>query len=169
MHVVDAEFFRNREHQGREQQYRRQAFEQAAHHQKHNDGDCHETDPATGQIGHEVGQLLRHARLRDHPGHRQRRAENDQDRAGERGSLDQHAVELAQADAAIHEDAGEYSVKHREGRDLGCRRHPATDRTANQKRQQQRRSGNDQGTANQRKRRALGTVHLFVACFPASQ
>jgi hypothetical protein len=85
------EILRDREHERRHEHDRRQPLEHAAEHQEDHDRDHHEDDPAAGQAFHDFCELLGEAGLRQRPGHGERRAEDQQDRAAQRRGLDEHA------------------------------------------------------------------------------
>ncbi|MND31895.1 hypothetical protein D3C80_224580 [compost metagenome] len=169
MDVVDAKCTGDREHDRREQNDRRQSFQDAAKDHEDQDRHDHIGHPAARQIGDHRGQLEGKAALRQPPGHGRCAAEDQQDRPGKGCRLDQHGIELFEADAAIKHRADDHGVEHGDSGHFGCRRHAAAHQAADEERQNQRRGGNQGCLAHQRPWGAPCAFHVLMPRLPAGQ
>ena len=89
--------------------------------------DRHEADGAAGHFGHRGGKIARKTRMRQRPGHGGRRADDDEDGAGQRRRVDQHRPQALPLDLLAEEhDADqrdERRVDDADGGDFGRGRH----------------------------------------------
>src|SRR6516165_12250396 len=148
VHLVHTDLPRDRKHQRSEQHDGGYTFENRAEHDKGERG-YDEKDRRTAWQGLESsGQCRRESGLGERPGHAGRSADDKKYRPRKAGRRHQHRIDPVQRELAIDEKADHNSVEDADGRHFRRRRDALDYRSANDKRQQQRRKRNGQRSQN---------------------